>query len=471
MKKVHVFACMMFMAIVMLLAACGSGNSDGGGAVGNGTGADTNSTAGDQSGSGGTGVTPPDSSKANEIAAVIAKATSSPVEIDVYIHTGSYKIEQFMEFYGDAVVKKYPNFSFNLLVPSAGTTLPELFAQGINIDLIQSHRANTYELMYDTQLQTDISELIKKYNFDLYQIEPVVLEEMKQLGKGGILGLPYESRVTALFYNRDLFRKFGVDEPKDKMMWNETLDLARRLSRVEDGVSYYGFLAYPRHVFLMNQLSQGYVDVVNNKATLNNDQWKKVFETLTQFHQITDNPYPTVSKVANTFWKDGVAAMYASMFVPDAPYIRDAEIDWDVTALPEMAERPGIGSGMLNYYFNLTHISKNRDQAFLAAAFLASAEYQEPQARKGYNSALRGGQFKEAIGKDVPYYAERHLSLIRSDSPAGSYAVNQYQSIVDKILDSAFEAIYKESKDINTVLREADEQANKKIEEAIAAGN
>ncbi|MEF3307862.1 ABC transporter substrate-binding protein [Paenibacillus sp. GYB004] len=394
---------------------------------------------------------------------------SEPVVLDVYIHTGGYKREQFMAYYGDAIRAKYPNFDFRLHVPDKGSSLQELLAQGVNIDLIQSHRANTFELMYDLKLQTDISDLITKYKYNLNAIEPVVLEEMRQLGGGGIMGLPYESRVNALFYNKQLFDKFGVPYPGPNQTWGDTLDLARRLSRTDGGAQYYGFLAFPRHVFLMNQLSQGYVDASGEKAALNNTNWKQLFDMLALFHRLPNNPFLTPGQISNTFWADGRSAMYASMFVPDAAYILNTQIDWDVAPYPAVQGKPGISSGMLNYYFNLTSIGKNREQGFLAAAFLASEEYQLVQAGKGYNPSLQGLARKQ-LGKDVPQYASRNLQAMVTDKPAGSYPVSRYQSIVDKTLDSAFNAMFEKEKDSNTALREAEEEANRLIRQAQANG-
>jgi multiple sugar transport system substrate-binding protein len=217
----------------------------------------------------------------------------------------------------------------------------------------------------------------------------------------------------------------------------------------------------------MNQLAQGYMNPTTNKATLSTDNWKKIFETLQQLHQIPNNPYVVPGKVSNTFWVDGRSAMYAAMFVPDATYIMDAKFDWDVVSLPELKDRKGVSSGLLNYYWTMTSISKNRDQAFLAEAFWASEEYQKAQARKGYIPSLKGSSYNDVLGKDIPAYASRSLKSLKTN-PAGSYVVNQYQGIADKQLDSAFDAIFANNKDINTVLREAEETANKQIQDAIA---
>lgn len=49
--------------------------------------------------------------------------------------------------------------------------------------------------------------------------------------------------IPALFYNKDIFDKFGVAYPKNGMIYEETLDLdlARRVTRSDGGVQYLGF--------------------------------------------------------------------------------------------------------------------------------------------------------------------------------------------------------------------------------------
>ncbi|MCC2687039.1 MAG: extracellular solute-binding protein family 1, partial [Paenibacillaceae bacterium] len=343
---------------------------------------------------------------AETAAAEMAKAASAPVELNIFINSGGYSLDKFMEYYGNAVQKKYPNFSFKMNTPSKGVTLQDLISQGVPIDLIQTHRGNIYEMLIDLNLQNDISDLIKKYNYDLSQIQPSVLEEMKQLGNGKILGLPYESRANSLFYNKDIFDKFGVAYPKAGITWDQTYELAQKLSREDGGIQYPGFVGIGRHINLMNQMSQGYVDIKTDKASLQSDGWKKQFDTLTRFFKIPNNDYVVIGKAYDTFWKEGRAGMLVCMFVPDADYIKNTQIHWDVVGMPTMKEKPGVGSGLLNYYFDIASSSKHRDQAFLTAAFLGSEEYQLPQARKGYSPSLKGTSIRASIGKDVPYYAD-----------------------------------------------------------------
>ncbi|MDF2718068.1 MAG: extracellular solute-binding protein family 1 [Paenibacillus sp.] len=436
--------CTMTAALTAVLAACGGQTADR-----------TNDSA--NSGEAGNGALAADA---------IAKAVKDPVELTVFFNDGSYTLERFMQSYGNAIQKKYPNFKFRVLVPGKGVTLKDLIAQGQTIDMMQTHRANIYEMLIDLNLQNDISDLVKKYNYNLGTIETVVLDEMRQLADGGIYGLPNGSSRLGLMYNKDVFDKFGVAYPKEGMSWDDTFELAKKLSRVEGGVNYQGLVLIARHYNLMNQLSQGYVDPATNKATLQNDNWKKLFDNFSRAFKIDANPYVPIGQANNVFWKEGRAAMLVSMFVSGAAYVRDTNIRWDMAPLPMLKERPGVGTGLLNYYFNVTSISKHRDQAFLAAAVLASEEFQKAQALNGDAPALKGDKYIDSIGKGVPQFADKNLKSLIPVQPAPSYKVNKYQSIVDKVLDTAFDEVAMGKKDANTALRDADEAANKKIAES-----
>jgi maltose-binding protein MalE len=48
--------------------------------------------------------------------------------------------------------------------------------------------------------------------------------------KGEFLTMPYTVESAVMYYNKDLFDKFGATYPKDGLTWNETMDLARKLS-------------------------------------------------------------------------------------------------------------------------------------------------------------------------------------------------------------------------------------------------
>lgn len=408
-----------------------------------------------------------------DFASKIAQATSKPVEINVFEGSASYTQEQFMDLYGNAIKAKYPNMSFKLYNTnknSGGGTLNELIAQGVSIDLVKVVSGSSfYSLMDDNRLQNDVTDLIKLYGYDLNQWYPAVLESMKSVGKNGeIYGIPNAAVAAAMFYNKDVFDKFGVAYPKDGMMWDEVYELARRLTRQESGIQYGGFQAAYNHIYSFNQLSQGFVDTKTNKSSVNSDGWKKLFENFLRFNRISGNEL--ISSPSNRFWRDGTLAMYAEQSGGSWEVQKTTPINWDLVELPRFADAPKSGSGLQLPYYAIASTSKNRDQAFLAAAYIGTAEFQKSFARKGYIPPVKIDNLLEILGKDVPQLAGKNIkAAVPMESAAPAYPSNFYSGTAAAVLFPEYALVAQGKKDLNTALRDAEEAGNKKIEELMAA--
>lgn len=48
---------------------------------------------------------------------------------------------------------------------------------------------------------------------------------------GNCMRQPVVNNTMSLYYNKDLFDKFGVSYPKDGMTWDEVLELNRQLDK------------------------------------------------------------------------------------------------------------------------------------------------------------------------------------------------------------------------------------------------
>lgn len=401
-----------------------------------------------------------------------AEKPKEPVKLNVFVGSNGFTYEDFMKNWGgDFAQKKYPHLSFHVM---SNSQIEPVLLEGTKIDLVQVQRASIQRLMLNTKLSSDFSDLIGKHKFDLNKINPSILEEMKDLGQaaignGAIIGMPISTQVNVLYYNKDLFRKFGVDFPTAGMTWEQMKELSDNMSRVENGVNYSGSFVFPRHYHLLNQLSQGYVDPATGKPTIYNNNWQTIFRTFAGFYQKTENPFDS-KKWQDTFWVDGSMAMMVRFFAPTDVKLLNSTIDWDLAELPSMSERPGVGSGMLNYYFNLASTSEHREDAFLYLSAIASEEYQLERARKGNIPVLKtDASVLEAFGKDAPQLAGKNLKALLADKPASPYRFQENQGLIDAFVDRAFDAVATGEKDINTALREAEEQAVKKIEEANSA--
>lgn len=406
--------------------------------------------------------------------AKIAEAGEKKVEINVFENSKGYTQEQFMNLYGNDIQKKYPNFSFKLYSlheDNGGMGLPGLIAQGVSIDLVKVSGPTVYTLLIENGLHGDVSDLIKKFNYNWDALYPVVRETMEMYGdKGEIYGIPNATVATALYYNKDIFEKFGVEfpNPNKPMTWDETYDLARSLSRKDGDIQYSGFQSATANIFPSNQLSQGYLDPKTNQALFSHDNWKILFGNFARFHEIDLNPQLPNFQAA--FWEEGRVAMYAYQSGGTWQFAINTPVDWDLVELPRFKESPDSGSGLLIPFYAVTKTSKHRDQAFLAAAHIGSEEFQREFAKEGYTPPMEISNLSEILGSNVPELSGKNLkAAVPLLSAAPTYPMNAYHSVTVAALNQAYAEVIKGTKDVNTALRDAEELANQKIQEAVAA--
>lgn len=393
-----------------------------------------------------------------------------PVELSYYENSAGYTQEMFDKDVGSIVKKKFPNVTFKLYSREKGTMLADLVASGVKLDLI-SASAGTIADLPDTGLGGDIDDLIKNYKYDVSQLEPSAVDMLRKAGDGELYGLPLKIPASALFYNKDIFDKFGAAYPKDGMTWDELYDVAVKLTRNDGGVQYKGFLASFSHIASMNQLSQEFIDPKTGKAALNNDNWKKVFDNLIRFYRIPGNEFDktTISTPSTPFYKDKTVAMFASVGGQSYSDLL-LQLNWDVVGLPSYKERPGVGSGPYPVFLNVANTSTHRDEAFKVLAYLTSKEVQQIYIDNGIVPALKKSAYRNDFGKSNPALKGKNVQSIIPDKFAEPITLTKYQNSLSSALNTAFSDAASGAKDVASALREADEKANKAIETAKAGG-
>ena len=406
-----------------------------------------------------------------DIAAQIASLLNQPIELSIYESSSGYTQEMFMELYGNALVRKYPNMTYKLYSPhqdNGGLGLPELIAQGVKLDLIKASGASFYTLLVDNGLEDDISDLIEKYHYDLDQFHPAVLQQMRMYGSGKeIYGIPNAVAATALFYNQDIFNKFAVPYPKDRMTWDDIYELARRLSVQEAGVSYLGFQENISFLTITNQLSESFLDPKTNRITIHTDKWRKFILNFARFHEIEGNAM--LASYNNAMWKEGRVAMAVGSSGGSWNFTFEAPFNWDLVELPVFKDLPTSGSGQQVPFHAISKTSQHRDQAFLIAAHIASEEFQREFAKLGYVPPIKIEGLQELLGASVPQLQGKNIkAAVPLEIAAPPFPTNGYQSVIAGYVNNAYRAVARGEKDVNTALREAQELAEKKLQEVLS---
>jgi multiple sugar transport system substrate-binding protein len=427
------------LVIVAVMAACSSGGAKS---------ADTETAGGSQ---------PP-------------KAQAEPVTLQFYHTSTGVTVDKFMEDYGNAIKKKFPHVTPVFTPLEKGNTLPEMIAAGKTIDILWSSIGHLHGNLLEYGLQYDISELVKKYKYDLNRFEPTSIEMMRQAANGGIYGVPIGNSSAAMFYNKDLFDKFGVSYPKDGMTWDETYELAKRMTRTEGGKQYRGMTFSFQHMALLNPFSLPHVDPGTDKATFSsNGKWAQFTENYLRFNRIPGNEVDAKQMLlayqSAAFFDEKISAMHATLSGGN-PWATPNMDMIDVVTLPTFKELPGVGPQGYPYYFYVTSMSKLKDQSFEVIAYLGSDEFQMVRSKKGFLSSLNNPDIHKAFGTESPYFQGKKLNLkaLIPEKLAKPAPKTKYQSIADSKLLASWYEMVQGKKDINTGLSQAAEATDKAIE-------
>jgi ABC-type glycerol-3-phosphate transport system substrate-binding protein len=388
-----------------------------------------------------------------------------PVDLHIY-STSAFTMKNYMDKYGDAIQKKFPNYKITYHERPNTSTIEELLASKPQIDIMIETAGTTSSALF-----YDMTDLIKKHKVDLNRFDPTMIDLVKQIGGGKVFGLPVNGDNLVLYYNKAIFDQFGIAYPKDGMTWDDTIALSNKLTRNDGGKNYFGLGIADKHYLQENQFSLPFLDPTTGKATINNDSWKKIYDTV------------FVRPANNQVYKDGIAALKGKMpgkdqFIKDKVMamfventgvgfmtsLKDANLDWDMVSVPVFSEKPGIGSQGYPTYLCLTPLAKFKDAAMEVIKYTTSDEFQLANSRKGLPTVLKDDKIKKQMGEDTPF-SGKHFGAQYYNKLAPISVKSEYDDVVLGIYLKQEADLALGNVDINTALRTAEEAANKAVAE------
>jgi multiple sugar transport system substrate-binding protein len=368
-KKARKRAWMLSLLCAAALAVTACGNGGGGDAAAGGN----------------------DAGAAAKNSAIVTK----PVTIK-FSRTDNYIMEPIDNAIKDTLAKKYANITLEIVQQTKGNSIEEQVAAGTPADIYQgaSGTANTLKPL---GMSYDLTPLIKSHNFDLGRFEPHMLDLMRLKADDGkaLLGLPYANGFNILFYNKDIFDKFGVPYPKDGMTWEQIIDLSKKVTRQDGGTQYYGFsIGGNWYSTFQAQFGLPVANVKTNKAVVNTDGWKRAFDYAKRLYDSTGANNPKLYGVGGTpmdlFVKDKVLAMWISN--NNSRYM--TEMNWDMVSIPSTPDKPGVGGPSPYNIMTIASSSKEKDAAFQVLETIFTDEVQTAIAKYGLPSPLKDDKDK-----------------------------------------------------------------------------
>lgn len=299
-------------------------------------------------------------------------------------------------------------------------------------------------------------------------IDPVICLT-KQMGNGAIYGIPFSTLPAPLYYNADLFDKFGVPYPTDRMTWDNLYDTAKKLTRRDGDRPYYGLAMSANHYMLRNQLSLNLVDPKTLKPSINSSEVKSMMDNIIRFYQFPgydlDSKQLSVGGQRDLFIKERTAAMW----LPVSTMHTEAELqgmNWNIAKFPSLSQLPDTAPQVYPVYWFISVNSKVQDEAFDVISFLSSEPFHLQKSRDGsIVSLLKSDAVRQAFGQDAPMYKGKNVTAMFPDKTAAPSPQSKYLADATSLLNTnVFAQVAMGKKDLNTALREAEESLTKKIE-------
>jgi multiple sugar transport system substrate-binding protein len=395
--------------------------------------------------------------------------SNEPVTLKLYVNVVRLPDNEFKAFFVEPLKMKYPNISIELLTGK----LEDLIVAGNMPDLIASD--NDWHMpLKQLDLPMDLTDLVKKSGLDLSKLNQAAVNAVKNLEPGQLQGIPWSLNQGALFYNKDLFDKFGITYPKDDMLWPDVMELSKKLTRQQDGVQYIGIdLRFPDH--MVSPYTQPFVDPKTNKALVDIPLYKKVLELFDQMYKQPGyiGPKDKYAYGPDGFVKDKIQAMQPDWVTKIVSDLIQAEVDgiapdWDMVTNPTFEDAKGKGRHALADMLVITKASKHKEQAMQVINMMVSREMQILQSRHSRVTILNDDEVKKQFGANTPSLKSKNTAAVFKNpsvpTPPPHIADKEVQTVIRNIRKEM--AIGK--KDINTVLREGQEKADKKIAELMA---
>lgn len=421
----------------------------------------------------------PDKSAEQQGSQAGAEAVKPVPQEPITLTIASSRTPEAFAQYIQPIRDKYPNVTLQQMTQYKynAEVIQTMVTAGEIPDIIDEALTNT-PLLLELDLPMDLGPLVSKLKIDLGQLDAGVLKGVRSYtADGRLFYMPTNlNPPMVLFYNKDIFDKFGVPYPKDGNTWIDVIDLAKRVTRTENGVDYRGLTAGTALNRMQTQLALPFVDRDTSKSLIGTTPgWTKLFETWKTIYEIPGN-YPQgahFGKSVDDFLKNRTLAMFPHFLflAEDAAFDAavKAGLNWGVTTFPAFPDNPSVGVGGIAGGFMITKTSKQPEIAFQVMMALLSDEGQTVLSRQGDITSVTKPEIRSKIFENskvvkaqVPPETLQNILKVREPEP---YVRTKYDGIATTIVTNQLIQYFTGKVDLNTALRLTDEQINKKIEE------
>lgn len=353
---------------------------------------------------------------------------------------------------------------------SSVESLEELFANKINPDII----IGDYQPIEELGVEFPLDDLIERHGFDIDRLDPSLLAFMQSHSdEGKVVGFPDGTSFWGLYYNKEVFDKFGKDypDPDEPMTWEELIDLVADMTREVDGVQYYGLAGAP--TVALDEFAAHKTDPETGEVLVEKDpNFKRYLELIESYYNIPGMKDPDNS--GDPFVQEQTAAMVTrtndwlkrGWGDPDPSEVEHI----DLVPMPVWEDMPTTMPAKDSWFMVIPEYTEYKDEAFKALTTFYEIDIQVEMAKNmSLQTPLIDEEILDEYGTDIPTYDGKNVQAYFYGQPA---IFEGRQSTWDRFVDinSAIDKIRDEDMDAVTALRQLVEESEGKIEEAKVGG-
>lgn len=446
-KYSRLFLFFLLLFVISLLTACGKGKDEG---------------------NVGGGVNPPETIPApaeHEGNAKPDPQPEQPKKSDPYsllVYAPGVSSDEFDTRFRGTLETRFPHVTFDY-IGLGGPGIKDMVAQGTIPDIYRIDIPTFRSNYLDMDMGYDLRDLIKQYNYDLTRFNHSFVQEFIDVAQtGAIYGLPVPPYFpNVLYYNKDLFDKFGVPAPVDGMNWDDVVELARLMSRSEGGEVFRGFSGNLLGMLRDNPFSVPILDP-SRDGLAEESTWQRIFTEFMKLYTIPNNKIGDTIALEGAAFNTGKVAMQAHLH--SVYLVLPEEIDWDIVSFPTMNGAPAVTSQRGPAYWSITSTNKHKEESFEVIMEMLSDEIQTTDSRMGIPSTLADTNVNKVLGSDHPIYSQKNMGAVhyhQSSTPTPkrkSDLIDIPLSQQASVMQGAFHNAAIGNSDINTALREANEK-------------
>lgn len=340
--------------------------------------------------------------------------------------------------------------------------LEELFAKEIIPDILLAHRG--FGVLNDAEMTFPLDEYVDKYEVDLDSFAPGMIEALRDQdpeNNSRLLGLPIEQQIITLFYNKEIFDKAGLEYPTDGITWEETIELAKKLTGERDGVNIRGLVFGGNLPF--EQLSQHGTDPETGEVLFTSEtNFTKWLSLIDEVYSIPGN-YDKEEEYS--FYTRDVA-MWISTSTGMISLLDEEGLDFDLVTMPSWSDNPGVTRKASPYPFTISPYSENKEEAFQVLQFLTSKDPQTILSRAGSPSTLADKEIHDQYAADlITDDREFNTANAFSNIPAESPLYSQWDANLGGFIGEKVDEFIDSNDDVNTFLRKMEDEYKAIVEE------